>query len=93
MLAKRTQAKVVPVEVVGAHVFFSKGAKRVQRTKVRVLFGPSLTYEAAATGETEQEKRENFISKAKPLRHSRENGSLRYSCRRVRGDKSFYSSS
>lgn len=60
MLAKRTGAKVVPVGIVGTHVAWPKGQKKIRRAKIRIVYGEPFTYEEIAKGASEKENRELF---------------------------------
>jgi len=59
MLAKRTNAVVIPVGIVGTHVLMPRG-KKGRRHPTTVAFGPGFRYEDVATGATERENRELF---------------------------------
>jgi len=60
MLAKRTGAKVVPVGVVGTHVAWPKGQKKIKRSRIRVIYGEPFTYAEVSTGASDKENREIF---------------------------------
>ena len=60
MLAKRSGAAVVPMAMVGTHILFPKGAKRLRRACTTTVFGEPFTYESVAMGENEKENRELF---------------------------------
>lgn len=48
MLAKRTGAPVLPVGLSGTHLALPKGAKKIRRQRIRMVFGEPFTYEEAA---------------------------------------------
>jgi len=60
MLAKRTGAKVMPVGIVGTHVAWPKGQKKIRRSKILIIYGEPFTYADVSTGENERENREIF---------------------------------
>jgi 1-acyl-sn-glycerol-3-phosphate acyltransferase len=60
MLAKRTGAKVMPVAIVGTHLVWPKGQKKIKRGKIRIVYGVPFTYEEVAKGSNERENRETF---------------------------------
>lgn len=62
MLAKRTGARVLPVGVVGTHIAWPKGQKRIVRSKIRIAYGESFTYADVAKGTTEKENRDMFAT-------------------------------
>jgi 1-acyl-sn-glycerol-3-phosphate acyltransferase len=62
MLAKRSQAQVVPVGIVGSHVALGKGSKRLRRQRITVAFGKAVRYSDLATAASEKENRENFAN-------------------------------
>jgi len=47
MLAKRSQAPIVPTAVIGTHAMLPKGAKGARRGHVKIVFGEPFTYEQA----------------------------------------------
>lgn len=62
MLAKRTGAPVVPVGIVGTHVAWPRGQKKIRRALTTVAYGVPFTYAEVATGESERENRERFAT-------------------------------
>jgi 1-acyl-sn-glycerol-3-phosphate acyltransferase len=60
MLAKRTGVPVLPVGVVGTHIAWPKGQKKIKRAKMRIIYGKPFTYAEIATGANEKENREIF---------------------------------
>jgi 1-acyl-sn-glycerol-3-phosphate acyltransferase len=62
MLAKRTGAQILPVGIIGTHIAWPAGAKKIQRAPMTVIFGKPFSYEEVAQGTTEREKREHFSS-------------------------------
>jgi 1-acyl-sn-glycerol-3-phosphate acyltransferase len=60
MLAKRTNAAVVPVGVIGTHVVLPKGQKKMKRHPILVVYGKPFTYQEISTGGSEKENREIF---------------------------------
>lgn len=60
MLAKRSGAPVVPVAVVGTHVIFPRGAKKLRRHKIVIAYGEPFTFEDVATAASERDNREIF---------------------------------
>jgi len=60
MLAKRTNAPVVPVGIVGTNVVMPKGKKSGGKAEVIVAYGKPFRYSDVATASTEKENRELF---------------------------------
>lgn len=60
MLAKRTDAPVLPVGVVGTHVIAPKGGKGLKRHPITIAYGKPFRYSEIATGANERENRELF---------------------------------
>ena len=60
MLAKRTNAPVVPVGIVGTNIVMPKGKKSGGKFQVKVAYGKPFRYSDVATGATEKENRELF---------------------------------
>lgn len=60
MMAKRTGALVMPVAVVGTHIAWPKGQKKIKRNKITVAYGQPRSYAELATDETGKESREQF---------------------------------
>jgi 1-acyl-sn-glycerol-3-phosphate acyltransferase len=60
MLAKRTNAPVVPVGVVGTHIVAPKGGKGLKRHRITIAYGEPFTYADIAKGSSEKENRELF---------------------------------
>jgi 1-acyl-sn-glycerol-3-phosphate acyltransferase len=60
MLAKRTNAPVLPIGVVGTHVIAPKGQKKLKRHRITIAYGNPFTYSEIATGSSEKENRELF---------------------------------
>jgi 1-acyl-sn-glycerol-3-phosphate acyltransferase len=60
MLAKRTGVPVMPVGVVGTHIAWPKGQKKIKRAKMRIIYGKPFTYEEIAIGANEKENRDIF---------------------------------
>lgn len=61
MLAKRSGAKVCPVGIVGTHKVLAKGAKKLTRHKMKVVFGEPFAYDDVP-GADEKERRANFVA-------------------------------
>lgn len=61
MLAKRTNAVVVPIAIVGTHILMPKGAKG-RRHRVTVAIGKGFTYSDVATDPSEKVNRELFAA-------------------------------
>jgi 1-acyl-sn-glycerol-3-phosphate acyltransferase len=74
MLAKRTDAVVIPVAIVGTHVLMPRGGGR-GRHRVTVAYGEGFRYSDIATG-SERENRDHFARElqARLLRLCAENG-------------------
>lgn len=49
MLAKRSKARVLPVGISGTQVMWPRGSKKLRRTRLRVHFAPSFTWEDVAS--------------------------------------------
>jgi 1-acyl-sn-glycerol-3-phosphate acyltransferase len=62
MLAKRTGAPVLPVGVVGTHIAWPRGQKKIKRQRIVVAYGQPFTYQDASTGASEKENRELFAA-------------------------------
>ncbi|MCW5943599.1 MAG: 1-acyl-sn-glycerol-3-phosphate acyltransferase [Fimbriimonadaceae bacterium] len=60
MLAKRTNAPVLPVGVSGTHRCWPRGAKRLRRSRFTVSFGVPLTYAEFAAGTDDRTARDAF---------------------------------
>jgi 1-acyl-sn-glycerol-3-phosphate acyltransferase len=60
MLAKRTNAPVLPIGVIGTHVIAPKGQKKMKRHRITIAYGKPFTYSEVATGPSEKENRELF---------------------------------
>lgn len=60
MLAKRSGALVVPVGIVGTDVLFPKGAKRLRRAKMAVIWGEPFTYREVVGEAPDKEGRDRF---------------------------------
>lgn len=60
MFAKKTDAAVVPVGLVGSHLAWPKGQKKLRRHHMTVVFGTPFRYSEVATGASEKENREIF---------------------------------
>jgi 1-acyl-sn-glycerol-3-phosphate acyltransferase len=60
LLAKKTGAQVLPVGIIGTHIVWPKGSKKLRRHRMKVLYGPTFTYADVATGSNEKENREKF---------------------------------
>ncbi|AIE84287.1 lysophospholipid acyltransferase family protein [Fimbriimonas ginsengisoli] len=61
MLAKRTNALVLPVGIIGTHIVSPKGAKGKSHPML-VAYGEPFTYQQTATGANERENRELFAA-------------------------------
>jgi 1-acyl-sn-glycerol-3-phosphate acyltransferase len=59
MLAKRTNAKVLPVGIIGTNIVVPKG-KKGQKHPMRIAYGQTFTYSDIATSKSEKENRELF---------------------------------
>lgn len=62
MFAKRTGALVLPVGVIGTHIAFPKGQKKVKRQRLTIAYGEPFTYESIAHGANERENRDLFAA-------------------------------
>jgi len=61
LLAKRTNAAVVPVGLVGTNIVMPKGkSRKPEKHLITVAYGKPFTYEEVATGKNERENREIF---------------------------------
>jgi 1-acyl-sn-glycerol-3-phosphate acyltransferase len=60
MLAKRTNAAVLPIGVIGTHVVAPKGGKGLKRHRITIAYGEAFTYADAAKGANEKENRDLF---------------------------------
>lgn len=60
MLAKRTNAPVVPVGVIGTHLVLPKGQKKLRRHRIELVYGEPFTYAQTATSDSERENRDLF---------------------------------
>lgn len=60
MLAKRTDAPVIPVAIVGTHVMWPRGQKRLKRHGIVLEFGTPFRYSELATAGSERENRRRF---------------------------------
>lgn len=48
MIAKRTQAKVLPVGIIGTHIALPKGQSKPKRSRITISFGEPFTYDEIA---------------------------------------------
>jgi len=62
MLAKNSDAMVLPVAIVGTEKVLPKGAKKPKRHRMKVVFGKTFTYAQVATGANERENRQLFVT-------------------------------
>jgi 1-acyl-sn-glycerol-3-phosphate acyltransferase len=62
MMAKRTDAQVVPVGIVGTHIVWPRGQKKLRRHRITLAFGQPFRYSEIATAPSEKENREAFAS-------------------------------
>lgn len=60
MLAKRSQAKILPVGICGTEKSWPKGRKWPKRAKFVVVIGQPFTFEDVAQGIDEKQKRQSF---------------------------------
>jgi 1-acyl-sn-glycerol-3-phosphate acyltransferase len=60
MLAKRTQAKVIPVAIIGSFQRLPRGRSKLKRGRIRVIYGQPFTYADVGTSSSEKENRELF---------------------------------
>ncbi len=60
MLAKRTNAQVLPVGIAGTHLAWPRGGK-LRRVRMIVAFGKPFTYNEVAGSGPERENRERFV--------------------------------
>lgn len=60
MLAKRTNAPVLPIGVIGTHIIAPKGQKKMKRHRITIAYGKPFTYAEVAAGSNEKENRELF---------------------------------
>jgi 1-acyl-sn-glycerol-3-phosphate acyltransferase len=59
MLAKRTNAVVIPVGIVGTHIVMPRG-KKGRKHLVTTIYGQGFRYSDVATGANDRENRERF---------------------------------
>lgn len=62
MLAKRTNALVLPIGVVGTHIVAPRGGKGLKRHPITIAYGRPFTYAEIASGATEKENRDRFAA-------------------------------
>lgn len=60
MLAKKTNAKIVPVGLIGTLERLPKGASKPRRSVVSVVYGQPFTYSEICTDSSEKRNRETF---------------------------------
>lgn len=60
MLAKRTNAPVMPIGLVGTFDRWPRGSSKVKRGRVKVVYGKPFTYSEVATAGNEKANRELF---------------------------------
>lgn len=60
LLARKTNAQILPMGIVGSHIVWPKNSKKIKRHKMTIAIGKPFTYEEVAIGETEKEKRIAF---------------------------------
>ncbi|MEQ1821260.1 MAG: lysophospholipid acyltransferase family protein [Fimbriimonadaceae bacterium] len=63
LLAKRTEALVMPVAVVGTHVAWPRGQKQIRRQRLTIAYGIPRTYRELATDENGKESRDLFTTR------------------------------
>lgn len=61
VLAKKSGAPVVPVGIYGTHIAMPKGAKRVRRSPMRLVYGKPISYEQTANSGDEKANRQAFL--------------------------------
>lgn len=62
VLARRTNALVIPVAIVGSHLVLGRGSKRIRRHRVTVAYGQPFRYAEIATAATERANRDLFAT-------------------------------
>jgi 1-acyl-sn-glycerol-3-phosphate acyltransferase len=60
MLAKRTGVPVMPVGIVGTHIAWPRGQKKIKRSKMKIVYGEPFRYADVACSAGEKENREIF---------------------------------
>lgn len=60
VLAKRSGAAVLPIGIAGSHIVFPRGAKKLKRHKIVVVFGKPFTYSDTAKSQNDKENRASF---------------------------------
>lgn len=60
MIAKRSGAPILPVGIVGTFEAWPKGAKKLKRHRITLVYGKPFTYEEITKGMPEREGREAF---------------------------------
>ncbi len=60
LIAKRTGVPVVPVGVVGTHIALPRGAKKLKRHSITLIYGKPFTYAEVTEGLSDREARERF---------------------------------
>jgi 1-acyl-sn-glycerol-3-phosphate acyltransferase len=60
LIAKRTGVPIVPVGVVGTHVALPRGAKKLKRHPITLVYGTPFTYAEVSVGLSDREARTRF---------------------------------
>jgi 1-acyl-sn-glycerol-3-phosphate acyltransferase len=61
MLAKRSNAQIVPTAIVGTHAMLPRGAKGAKRGHIKIVFGEPFTY-ASVAGDNSSKGRDAFAA-------------------------------
>ncbi len=62
MMAKRTNARVIPVGIIGTNVVMPRGKKKSAKHLVTIAWGHSFTYDEVGTSSSERENRDLFTA-------------------------------
>ena len=62
MFAKRTNAPVIPVGVVGTHLVMPRGKSKGQKHRMTIIYGTPFTYKEVTEGHPDKEARERFTA-------------------------------
>lgn len=60
MLAKKTNAQIVPVAIAGTHIRLAKGSSKIKKAPIVVSYGVPFRYSDVASGSNEKENRDIF---------------------------------
>ncbi len=62
MLAKRTNARILPIAMIGSHITLPKGRSWPRRHRIDIVFGDSFTFDEVAGEGNERLKRVRFVN-------------------------------